>query len=78
MENIRIVTEGLEHWIQNEENGVCFIPLNLCNKILSILKEQQKRCVNEICIKWPLLSHPDEDAIAKRDAFLSHEPELKL
>ncbi len=32
--------DGFAYWIDNEENGVCYIPLNLCVKILELLKEQ--------------------------------------
>ena len=34
--------DGFAYWIENEENGVCYIPLNLCEKIMELLKEQQK------------------------------------
>jgi len=33
--------DGFAYWIDNEENGVCYIPLNLCEKIMELLKEQQ-------------------------------------
>lgn len=38
--------DGFAYWIENEENGVCYIPLNLCEKIMKLLKEQQEvvRC----------------------------------
>ena len=32
--------DGFAYWIDNEENGVCHIPLNLCKKVLELLKEQ--------------------------------------
>ena len=32
--------DGFAYWIDNEENGVCYIPLNLCEKIMELLKEQ--------------------------------------
>ena len=31
--------DGFAYWIENEENGVCYIPLNLCKKIMKLLKE---------------------------------------
>ena len=57
MKDERKIIDGLEHWIQNEENGVCFIPLNLCKKTIELLKEQPdiircKACIvpkNVIC-----------------------------
>ena len=36
------IIDGFAYWIENEENGVCYIPLNLCVKILELLKEQEK------------------------------------
>ena len=30
-------------WIDNEENGVCHIPLNLCKEVLELLKEQKAK-----------------------------------
>jgi hypothetical protein len=33
--------DGFAYWIENEENGVCYIPLNLCEKIMKLLKEQK-------------------------------------
>ena len=33
--------DGFAFWIENEENGVCYIPLNLCKKIMKLLKEQE-------------------------------------
>lgn len=33
--------DGFEYWIKNEENGVCHIPLNLCEKIMKLLKEKE-------------------------------------
>lgn len=42
MKDEKKIIDGLKHWIQNEENGVCFIPLNLCKKTIELLKEQQK------------------------------------
>lgn len=41
MKGERKIIDGLEHWIQNEENGVCFIPLNLCKKTIKLLKEHK-------------------------------------
>ena len=35
--------DGFAFWIENEENGVCYIPLNLCEKIMKLLKEQQQK-----------------------------------
>lgn len=34
--------DGFAYWIENEENGVCYIPLNLCEKIMKLLKEQEE------------------------------------
>ena len=31
--------DGFAFWIDNEENGVCYVPLNLCKKIMELLKE---------------------------------------
>ena len=52
---------------------------------LALLKEQEEtrtiicqRCGDEIEIKWSLLTKPDMEAIAKRDAFLSEENGKKL
>ena len=36
------IIDGFAYWIENEENGVCYIPLNLCEKIMELLKEQEK------------------------------------
>ena len=36
---------GFAFWIENEENGVCYIPLNLCKKIMKLLKEQEPKTV---------------------------------
>ena len=33
--------DGFAYWIENEENGICYIPLNLCEKIMKLLKEQK-------------------------------------
>lgn len=33
--------DGFAFWIENEENGVCYVPLNICKMILKLLKEQQ-------------------------------------
>lgn len=33
--------DGFAYWIENEENGICYIPLNLCEKIMKLLKEQE-------------------------------------
>ena len=33
--------DGFAYWIENEENGVCYIPLNLCEKVMKLLKEQE-------------------------------------
>lgn len=33
--------DGFAYWIENEENGVCYIPLNLCEKIMKLLKDQK-------------------------------------
>ena len=46
--------DGFAYWIDNEENGVCYIPLNLCEKIMELLKEQEAKTG-----KWIL---DDEDA----------------
>lgn len=35
--------DGFAYWIENEENGVCYIPLNLCEKIMKLLKEDECR-----------------------------------
>ena len=35
--------DGFAFWIKNEENGVCYVPLNLCEKIMKLLKEQEAR-----------------------------------
>ena len=35
--------DGFAYWIENDENGVCYIPLNLCEKIMKLLKEQQQK-----------------------------------
>ena len=40
-DNTKII-DGFAYWIENEENGVCYIPLNLCEKIMELLKEQEK------------------------------------
>lgn len=34
------IIDGFASWIENEENGVCYIPRNLCEKIMKLLKEQ--------------------------------------
>lgn len=34
--------DGFAYWIENEENGVCYIPLNLCEKIMKLLTEQEE------------------------------------
>lgn len=38
--------DGFAFWIENEENGVCYVPLNLCEKVLKLLKEQQNEIHN--------------------------------
>lgn len=35
--------DGFAFWIENEENGVCYIPLNLCKKIMKLLKEREPK-----------------------------------
>lgn len=35
--------DGFAYWIENEENEVCYIPLNLCKKIMELLKEQEPK-----------------------------------
>ncbi len=42
MVDLNKTIDGFAYWIENEENGVCYIPLNLCEKIMKLLKEQQK------------------------------------
>ncbi len=33
--------DGFAYWTENEENGVCYVPLNLCKRVLKLLKSQQ-------------------------------------
>ena len=35
--------DGFAYWIDNEENGVCHIPFNLCKKVLELIKEQPEQ-----------------------------------
>ena len=36
------IIEEFEHWTQNDENDVCYIPLNLCKDVLKLIKRQQE------------------------------------
>lgn len=41
MIDINKTIDGFAYWIENEEKGVCHIPLNLCEKVLELLKSQR-------------------------------------
>jgi hypothetical protein len=41
MVDLNKTIDGFAYWIENEENGVCYIPLSLCEKIMKLLKEQE-------------------------------------
>ena len=44
--------DGFAHWIGNEVNGVCHIPLNLCKKVLELLKEAQRKKGKWVCGRY--------------------------
>lgn len=35
------IIDGFAYWIGNEENGVCYIPLDLCKKVMELLLKEQ-------------------------------------
>ena len=42
MKNVRKTVEGFKHWTENEENGVCYIPADLCSDVLELLKNSKR------------------------------------
>lgn len=43
MTNTNKTIDSFAFWIENEEKGVCHIPLNICEKVLKLLKEQDEQ-----------------------------------
>ena len=51
--------DGFAYWIENEENGVCYIPLNLCEKIMKLLKEQPEIVECKDCSYYDMVECKD-------------------
>lgn len=60
--------DGFAYWIENEEKGVCYIPQNLCEKVLSLLKSQKaeiKRLQPKVA-KWVTVRYLPQNKEFKR------------